>query len=99
VLEFDEFLRIEGCRSGRHLFVGPKKVDDGEEELVDCRTDHYQTPRTVIVSVFGRPTRTRAASSSRPRRCVLVSLSLSLSRCGLYLDASSLSVSRRCTST
>lgn len=54
VLEFDEFLRIEGCRSGRHLFVGPKKVDDGAEELVDCRTDHYQTPRTVIVSVFGK---------------------------------------------
>lgn len=25
VLEFDEFLKIEGCSEGNHLFVGPKK--------------------------------------------------------------------------
>ncbi|BGP46135.1 hypothetical protein JCM10450v2_001975 [Rhodotorula kratochvilovae] len=62
VLEFDEFLRIEGCRSGRHLFVGPKKKDDGVEELVDCRTDHYQTPQTVIVSVFGKQADKEASS-------------------------------------
>ncbi|BGP30165.1 hypothetical protein JCM10296v2_001917 [Rhodotorula toruloides] len=54
VLEFDEFLRIEGCRTGRHLFVGAKKEDDGKEKLIDLRTDHYQTPRQVIVSVFGK---------------------------------------------
>jgi hypothetical protein len=24
-LEFDEFLRIEGCTTGKHLFVGPKR--------------------------------------------------------------------------
>ncbi|KWU46497.1 chord-domain-containing protein [Rhodotorula sp. JG-1b] len=56
VLEFDEFLRIEGCRTGRHLFVGPKKSAEEEEkeELVECRVDHYQTPTQVIVSVFGK---------------------------------------------
>ncbi|GAA6064552.1 hypothetical protein JCM10212_005779 [Sporobolomyces blumeae] len=54
VLEFDEFLRIEGCRTGRHLFVGSKKVEADVEELVDCRIDHYQTPNQVIVSVFGK---------------------------------------------
>ncbi|BGP53936.1 hypothetical protein JCM8202v2_001508 [Rhodotorula sphaerocarpa] len=56
VLEFDEFLRIEGCRTGRHLFVGPKKSadEDEKEELVECRVDHYQTPTQVIVSVFGK---------------------------------------------
>ncbi|GAA5977965.1 hypothetical protein JCM10908_004179 [Rhodotorula pacifica] len=56
VLEFDEFLRIEGCRTGRHLFVGPKKSaeEEEEEELVECRVDHYQTPSQVIVSVFGK---------------------------------------------
>ncbi|GAA5833267.1 hypothetical protein JCM11251_005189 [Rhodosporidiobolus azoricus] len=53
VLDFDDFLNIEGCRTGRHLFVGAKKAVD-EEELVDLRTDHYQTPREVIVSVFGK---------------------------------------------
>ncbi|KAK4058918.1 hypothetical protein OIO90_000364 [Microbotryomycetes sp. JL221] len=53
VLDFDDFLKIQGCRKNRHLFVGPKK-DDTEEELVDCRTDHYQTPRQVIVSCFGK---------------------------------------------
>lgn len=27
VLEFDEFLKIEGCKKGRHLFV-PKKLEE-----------------------------------------------------------------------
>ncbi|GAA5996355.1 cysteine and histidine-rich domain-containing protein [Rhodotorula paludigena] len=62
VLEFDEFLRIEGCRTGRHLFVGPKKSDEAEEVLVDCRVDHYQTPRSVIVSVFGKQADKEASS-------------------------------------
>lgn len=49
-------VRIEGCRTGRHLFVGPKKSTEEEEkeELVECRVDHYQTPTQVIVSVFGK---------------------------------------------
>lgn len=49
-------MRIEGCRTGRHLFVGPKKSAEEEEkeELVECRVDHYQTPTQVIVSVFGK---------------------------------------------
>lgn len=25
VLEFDEFMKIEGCKEGSHLFVGAKK--------------------------------------------------------------------------
>lgn len=43
---------IQGCRTGKHLYVGAKKED--KEELVECRVDHYQTPRQVIVSVFGK---------------------------------------------
>ena len=27
VLEFDEFLKIEGCKTGKHLFVKKKKSD------------------------------------------------------------------------
>ncbi|GAA6000980.1 hypothetical protein JCM10207_007355 [Rhodosporidiobolus poonsookiae] len=60
VLDFDDFLKIEGCRSGRHLFVGPKKAD--VEEQVECRVDHYQTPREVIVSVFGKQADKEASS-------------------------------------
>ncbi|SCV69053.1 BQ2448_2073 [Microbotryum intermedium] len=56
VLDFDDFLRIEGCRSGKHLFVGPKPKEgrDEEEEMVECRVDHYQSPRNVCVSIFGK---------------------------------------------
>ncbi|THH20353.1 hypothetical protein EW146_g966 [Bondarzewia mesenterica] len=53
VLEFDEFLKIEGCKQGKHVFV-PKSRQDNAEELVDCRVDHYQTPTTVHVSVFAK---------------------------------------------
>ncbi|KDQ60662.1 hypothetical protein JAAARDRAFT_31637 [Jaapia argillacea MUCL 33604] len=53
VLEFDEFLKIEGCTKGRHLFV-PKSKCDTKEELADCRIDHYQTPSEVHVSVFAK---------------------------------------------
>ncbi|KAI9466240.1 HSP20-like chaperone [Lactarius psammicola] len=53
VLEFDEFLKIEGCTEGRHLFV-PKSRGDHAEEVVNCRIDHYQTPSTVYVTVFAK---------------------------------------------
>ncbi|GJJ12278.1 hypothetical protein Clacol_006519 [Clathrus columnatus] len=47
VLEFDEFLKIKGCKTGRHT---------SEEDLVTCRIDHYQTPTQVHVSVFAKQT-------------------------------------------
>jgi len=53
VLEFDEFLKIKGCKTGRHCFV-PKVDASKEEELVQCRTDHYQTLDKVQVSVFAK---------------------------------------------
>ncbi|KAL8671218.1 MAG: hypothetical protein Q9168_004272 [Polycauliona sp. 1 TL-2023] len=38
VLEFDEFMRIEGCkRKKRHMFVGSDKKDAGEESLKTVR--------------------------------------------------------------
>ncbi|KAI4282553.1 MAG: hypothetical protein L6R38_002850 [Xanthoria sp. 2 TBL-2021] len=61
VLEFDEFMKIEGCkRKKRHLFVGSGKKDVGEEALKtvsnvdhqDGRHDFYQTPTTVIASLY-----------------------------------------------
>ncbi|KAI1330927.1 HSP20-like chaperone [Xylariaceae sp. FL0255] len=61
VLEFDQFMKIEGCKtSPRHLFIGSgqdksKKTKEigGDEELLDTvRSDFYQTPATVIASFF-----------------------------------------------
>jgi len=53
VLEFDEFLKIGGCKQGRHLFAPKPKVPTAEE-VINCRIDHYQTPREVHVSVFAK---------------------------------------------
>ncbi|TEB35941.1 CS-domain-containing protein [Coprinellus micaceus] len=53
VLEFDEFLKIKGCKTGRHCFVA-KRQDTTEDELVQCRIDHYQTLEKVQVSVFAK---------------------------------------------
>ncbi|TFY70522.1 hypothetical protein EVG20_g2471 [Dentipellis fragilis] len=58
VLEFDEFLKIEGCKQGRHVFcsviayLGSSLKAD--EELAICRIDHYQTPNAVHVTVFAK---------------------------------------------
>ncbi|KAG6363175.1 hypothetical protein INS49_008271 [Diaporthe citri] len=58
VLEFDEFMKIEGCQTKpRHLFIGSgnkeKGKDAGAEELLETvRTDFYQTPSSVIASFF-----------------------------------------------
>jgi len=57
VLEFDEFMRIEGCQTkDRHLFIGSGKKKNGnaggEEVLETVRHDFYQTPTTVIASFF-----------------------------------------------
>ncbi|KAI9510890.1 HSP20-like chaperone [Russula earlei] len=53
VLEFEEFLKIEGCAEGRHLFVRKSKGDQAEQ-VVNCRIDHYQTPSTVYVTAFAK---------------------------------------------
>ncbi|KAK5658707.1 hypothetical protein OQA88_1516 [Cercophora sp. LCS_1] len=58
VLEFDQFMKIEGCKTKtRHLFVGSGKKDankatGGEEVLETVRHDFYQTPMSVIASFF-----------------------------------------------
>ena len=78
VLEFDEFMKIEGCkRKKRHLFIGSKKQSAYEETISKVRYvakffsrsvsgehwvwfadsgsyrhDFYQTPTSVIASLF-----------------------------------------------
>lgn len=63
VLEFDEFMKIEGCKTRKkHCYVGKKKNPAGvdgetttkaeEEMLENVRNDFYQTPTSVIVSFY-----------------------------------------------
>ncbi|KAF4952947.1 hypothetical protein FSARC_12526 [Fusarium sarcochroum] len=55
VLEFDQFMKIEGCKTkNRHLFIGSGKKDspDSEEVVSNVRHDFYQTPVNVIASFF-----------------------------------------------
>lgn len=65
VLEFDQFMKIEGCKtSPRHLFIGSGQqkgktpatntstTTNGEELLETVRHDFYQTPSSVIASFF-----------------------------------------------
>ncbi|KAI8618488.1 chord-domain-containing protein [Chytriomyces sp. MP71] len=56
VLEFDEFLKIKGCKVGKHRFTEQEvTIAFSEvEEKVECRRDWYQTPSTVIVSIFAK---------------------------------------------
>ncbi len=54
VLDFDDFMKIEGCKTkDKHLFVGigKKEKTDGEV-LEDVRSDYYQTASTAIASFF-----------------------------------------------
>ncbi|KAK2760761.1 Integrin beta-1-binding protein 2 [Arachnomyces sp. PD_36] len=52
VLEFDEFMKIEGCKEKkRHLFIGKGKKA-GEEKVSEVRNDFYQTASKVIASLY-----------------------------------------------
>ncbi|KAI5296529.1 hypothetical protein KEM52_000712 [Ascosphaera acerosa] len=58
VLEFDQFLKIEGCKQrAGHQFVGQRRDDaeheEEEEELLDeVRSDFYQTATTLTFSLY-----------------------------------------------
>ncbi|KAJ3260347.1 hypothetical protein HK103_000982 [Boothiomyces macroporosus] len=52
VLEFDEFLKIKGCRKGKHRFTSGSS--ESGPVVVDCKRDWYQTPDKVNVSVFAK---------------------------------------------
>lgn len=60
VLEFDEFLKLKGCRTtNQHLFVGAKK--EKVEELVHCRHDWYQTQTHINLSIFAKKVEAKSA--------------------------------------
>jgi hypothetical protein len=57
VLEFDEFLAIEGCAQGQHVFVDPTEHARIESTLPGSdmpRTDWYQSASKIVVSLFAK---------------------------------------------
>ncbi|THV07933.1 chord-domain-containing protein [Dendrothele bispora CBS 962.96] len=84
VLEFDEFLKIEGCKVGRHLFApkaNPNQVPSvSAEELTTCRIDHYQTVDKIHVSVFAKQVDKEKSTVSFEEEKVSISLYLPASR-------------------
>ena len=60
VLEFDEFLKLKGCRTGKHRFLEASKVTvavdapSSIQKAVECKRDWYQTPDKVVVSIFAK---------------------------------------------
>jgi len=60
VLEFSEFLKIQGCKTGRHRYLesapadGAQAASSASESVVDCRFDWYQTQTHIIISFFAK---------------------------------------------
>jgi hypothetical protein len=59
VLEFDEFMKIEGCNTKpRHVFLESskdaekRKAEEASQNLDSIRSDFYQTGNSVIVSYY-----------------------------------------------
>ncbi|KAN0064726.1 hypothetical protein ACQY0O_001781 [Thecaphora frezii] len=56
VLDFNDFLAIQPCTRAEsgHLFPSTNTHHEGEEERVDCRIDHYETPTDVRLTVYAK---------------------------------------------
>jgi hypothetical protein len=50
VLDFSDFLLIEGCKEGKHKFVKKEKP----VEQIQCKYDWFQTPSTTVVSIYAK---------------------------------------------
>ncbi|KAJ9072060.1 hypothetical protein DSO57_1031071 [Entomophthora muscae] len=54
VLEFDEFLKIKGCKGAKHIFAEKLDKKPLEKEAQDCRFDWYQSQTHIILSIFAK---------------------------------------------
>ncbi|KXS20179.1 chord-domain-containing protein [Gonapodya prolifera JEL478] len=54
VLEFEEFLKIKGCKKGMHRFTEVITGNPNVQKRVDCRHDFYQTQTTVHISFYAK---------------------------------------------
>lgn len=73
VLEFDEFMKIKGCTTGKHRFL--VYTFNNNQDRQECRFDHYQTPSSIIISVFcknvDKDKSTIEISSQNIKMCIL----------------------------
>eukprot|EP01122_Echinamoeba_exundans_P016809 TRINITY_DN8642_c0_g1_i1.p1 TRINITY_DN8642_c0_g1~~TRINITY_DN8642_c0_g1_i1.p1 ORF type:complete len:398 (+),score=78.77 TRINITY_DN8642_c0_g1_i1:89-1282(+) len=60
-VEFDEFLKIEGCSEGRHKFL-PFKAENLAANEVKCRYDFYQLGDSVVMNIYAKNVDTAASS-------------------------------------
>jgi hypothetical protein len=60
-VEFDEFLKIEGCREGRHKFL-PFKAENLAANEVKCRYDFYQLGDSVVMNIYAKNVDSTASS-------------------------------------
>ncbi|KAM9995025.1 hypothetical protein ACTFIY_001194 [Dictyostelium cf. discoideum] len=47
---FEEFLKIKGCKNGKHRFVPPPK----DNNVVECRHDWYQSFDSVLMTIYAK---------------------------------------------
>ncbi|EGG20208.1 hypothetical protein DFA_07328 [Cavenderia fasciculata] len=53
---FEEFLKIKGCKTGKHRFVGEKKV---QENSIVCKYDWYQSYDAVHLTIYAKQANTQ----------------------------------------
>jgi len=70
VLEFAEFLKIEGCREGKHKFIS-------EPAKIHVRHDYYQMGMFVNISFYSKNVKKHESSLTFEPNCVHVKLALS----------------------
>ncbi|KAI9032308.1 hypothetical protein DFJ74DRAFT_654035 [Hyaloraphidium curvatum] len=57
VLEFDQFLKLPGCKKGLHRFLDaatPEAAEVVAKQQVQVRHDFYQTQTTVIITFYAK---------------------------------------------
>jgi hypothetical protein len=52
--EFEEFLKIQGCKVGRHKFCPKAGEETTDPNAIKCRYDFYQQGEWIIASVYGK---------------------------------------------
>ena len=52
--EFEEFLKIQGCKVGRHKFCPKAGEENTDPNAIKCRYDFYQQGEWIIASVYGK---------------------------------------------
>jgi Rieske Fe-S protein len=72
-LEFDKFLEIEGCKTGKHKFL-PFKNDILAQNEVNCRYDWYQMSSYIILTIFAKKVKSKESEIKFDKNKVKIKL-------------------------